>query len=263
MNPAGCSLQHSRLGWRGESLWVTLANCLQTLRSFCFGKSRVPWECRWLGSITLLGGRGSLERSCSGPSQITQVGLQHSSSNTAQSPLLLSCPTDPRGRLTHEDPCAPGLRHSTLPGAYLAAAPPLPCPRPPEPRGTGMLTPTSPTPVCTIFRPSSASSSAFTCSVDGEEMVRKVFPLHPRDPPRDRAKGYPRQLPTPCQLPSSAMGTRMYGESPLFPVPRKGHPTTGGGGREEQDQRYPCPTHQPGWPRPPARGSGGSAGCGR
>lgn len=105
------------------------------------------------------------------------------------------------------------------------------CPVPgcPSPEGRACLAPTSPTPVCTIFRPSSASSSAFTCSVDGEEMVRGVLPLHPRDLPRDRAKGYPRQLPTPHQLPSSANGTRMYGGSPLFLAPGKGHPTTGGG----------------------------------
>ena len=122
----GCSLQTLSLGWKEESLWESLPDCLQTLQSFCFGESRAPWECRRLGSIMLPGGRGSLERSCSGPSQITQVCLQHSSPKAAQSLLLLSCPTDPWGQLTHEDPCTPRQGHSTLPGSYSAAAPPLP-----------------------------------------------------------------------------------------------------------------------------------------
>lgn len=61
-------------------------------------------------------------------------------------------PPDPRGccPLLPRDPQSP-----TLPVAH------------PGPEGRPRRAPTSPTPVCTIFRPSSASSSAFICSVDG------------------------------------------------------------------------------------------------
>lgn len=132
-------------------------------------------------------GRTGLEQSPTGVLQHrTGVYLQHSILNTAQSPLLLSCPTDLQGQLTHKDPCAPGLG---APGLYPVAASPLPYCWPPQPQGTGsLLTPTSPTPVCTIFRPSSCSSSPFTCSVNGGDGQRHAAPPHKR-PSRSRAKG--------------------------------------------------------------------------
>lgn len=128
-----------------------------------------------------------------GSSDTGLESIQHSIPNTAQTPLLLSCPTDLEGQLTHKDPCTRGWG---APGLYPVSASPLPHPWPPQPQGTeSSFTPTSPTPVCTIFRPSSCSSSPFTCSVDREEMVRHASPPH-KSPPRNTAKGELRQLPT-------------------------------------------------------------------
>lgn len=139
-------------------------------------------------------------------------------------PSAPQLPLRPTGTARLQRPLTPGLRHSTLPSSYLAAAPPLPCPRLPQPRGTATLTPTSPTPVCTIFRPSSASSSAFTCSVDGEQMVRGVLPLHPRDPPKRQSQGIPLTAAHPTPAPQFSQGHWDVRWEPPPPSPWEGAP---------------------------------------
>lgn len=209
MSPAGYCLQPPSLRWKGKSLRESLPNCLQTAGSFCFGKSQVPQESRlwqhhaaaWKGGVT---------------------GAVLPSLSPKQQPKC--CPEPSASQLPHRDtsltktPAPQGWGTTHFLACTRREHPHRPVPSHPSPEGQACLAPTSPTPVCTIFRPSSASSSAFTCSVDGEEMVKGLLPHHPRDPPRDRANGCPRQLSTPRQLPSSAKGTGMYGGRPLFPV---------------------------------------------
>lgn len=226
MSLEGHSLQSPGLGGK-KSLWESLSNHLQTLWRFVLKRAESPGQ-----DHAVRQWRGMMDRQdwSSLQQESSNTGLE-SISNTAQFPLLFSCPTDLQGQLTHKGPCIPGLG---APGLYPGAAPPHPYPCPPQPQGAeSLLTPTSPTPVCTIFRPSSCSSSPFTCSVDREETVRGKLPLHTRDPPETE----PRDSSDSCslQLLASAKGRGMYSRSPLFLVPGKGH-STAGRGREEQDQ---------------------------
>lgn len=153
----------------------------------------------------------------------SNTGLESISNTASQTlPSLLRSSAAPQPCRDSQRPSYP---RAGAPGLYPVAAPPLPYPRPPPPQGTGsLLTPTSPTPVCTIFRPSSCSSSPFTCSVDREGMVRACFPCTQETPPETEPRGSSDS----CHFSSSGQ-PKVWQEPPL-PGP------TAGRGREEQDQ---------------------------